>query len=474
MHIRSIRTRLTIWYTCFLTVMLLIVGGAAFELLAYSLTNEMDKALDKVAKVLIQRDQSLSATFVFSDTDQASEIDQAFHRFPVFRHEEHYFLLRDSLGNIDEHRSLPSAEKLPLSKNAYDNAMRGRSSFETVQGLGEYPVRILTMPIMESKRLINLAQVGMSLRRIEETSVRFLLIMAGVLPLGLVLAASGGWLLAHRALKPVDRMTATARRISAEHLSQRVDETGTGDELDNLAKTLNQMLTHLDAAFSQIRRFSADASHELQTPLTILKGELEVVLRSARSPEEYRATIESALEEVDRIAHLVEGLLLLARAEAGVLRMDRQEVDLAQVLEEVYLRLKPLADSHRIELLFGAIEPLHVQGDRECLQRMIYNLVDNAIKYTGAEGRVTISLQQDSGSASILVSDTGSGIPIEEQKHIFQAFYRTSEAGAQAERGTGLGLSIAQSITCAHGGTIQVESAPGRGSLFRASIPIVS
>ena len=154
--------------------------------------------------------------------------------------------------------------------------------------------------------------------------------------------------------------------------------------------------------------------------------------------------------------------------------MDRQEVDLGQVLEEVYHRLKPLADSHGIELRFGEIEPLHVQGDRECLQSMISNLVDNAIKYTGAEGRVTIGLQHDSRWASILVSDTGSGIPIEEQKHIFQAFYRSSEACALAERGTGLGLSIAQSITLAHGGTIQVESAPGKGSLFRVSIPIVS
>ncbi len=471
MYIRSIRTRITIWYTCLLTVILLIVGGAAFELLSYSLTNEMDKVLDKVAKVLIQRDQSELAA---SNTDQVTEIDQAIHHFPVFRHEDHYFHMRDSFGDIDEHRSLPSAEKLPLSKEAYDNAMRGRSSFETVEGLGEYPVRILTMPIMESNRMVNLVQVGMSLRRIDETRVRFLLIMAVVLPLGLVLAASGGWLLAHRALRPVDRMTDTARRISAEHLSQRVDETGTGDELDNLAKTLNQMLTHLDAAFSQIRRFSADASHELQTPLTILKGELEVVLRSTRTPEEYRATIESALEEVDRIARLVEGLLLLARAEAGVLKMDRQEVDLTQVLEEVYHRFKPLADAHGIELRFGAIEPFHIRGDREGLQSMISNLVDNAIKYTGAEGRVTISLQYDSRWASILVSDTGNGIPIEEQKHIFQAFYRTSEARALAEQGTGLGLSIAQSITLAHGGTIQVESVPGQGSLFRVSIPIVS
>jgi len=468
LYIKSIRTRLTIWYTCLLTVTLLIVGGAAFVLLSYSLSHEMDSALDSVARALMERDQSRAATF------PPSEIDQAFRRFFGFSPWDHYFQMRDPSGNRDEHRSLLSTGKLPLSGTALNNAMRGLSTFETVEGLGEYPVRILTMPVMESNRVINMIQVGMSLKSIDETYLRFLLTMAGVLPLGLALAASGGWLLAHRALKPVDRMTAAARRISAEHLSQRVEETGTGDELDNLAITLNQMLTRLDDAFSQVRRFSADASHELQTPLTILKGELEVVLRSKRTAEEYRETLESALEEVDRTAHLVEGLLLLARAEAGVLRMDRQEVDLGQVLEEVYLRLKPLADSRGIELRLGAIEPLSVEGDRERLERMTSNLVDNAIKYTGAEGRVTLGLQHDGKCASILVSDTGRGIAVEEQKQIFQDFYRTSEARSLAERGTGLGLSIAQSIAAAHGGTIEVESAPGRGSSFRVTIPITS
>jgi len=468
LYIKSIRTRLTIWYTCLLTVTLLIVGGAAFVLLSYSLSHEMDNALDSVARALMERDQSRAATF------PPSEIDLAFRRFFGFSPWDHYFQMRDPSGNRDEHRSLPSTAKLPLSSTALNNAMRGLSTFETVEGLGEYPVRLLTMPVMESNRVINMIQVGMSLKSIDETYVRFLLIMAGTLPLGLLLAASGGWLLAHRALKPVDRMTAAARRISAEHLSQRVEETGTGDELDNLAKTLNQMLTRLDDAFSQIRRFSADASHELQTPLTILKGELEVVLRSKRTAEEYRATLESALEEVDRTANLVEGLLLLARAEAGVLRMDRQEVDLGQMLEEVYIRLKPLADSRSIELQLGAIEPLSIQGDRERLERMTSNLVDNAIKYTGAEGRVTLGLEHDSRCASILVSDTGKGISVEDQKHIFQAFYRTSEARSLAERGTGLGLSIAQSIAAAHGGTIKVESAPGRGSSFKVLIPITS
>jgi heavy metal sensor kinase len=269
-------------------------------------------------------------------------------------------------------------------------------------------------------------------------------------------------------------MSAAARRISAEDLSQRVNETGTGDELDNLAKTLNRMLDRLDVAFSQVRRFSADASHELQTPLTILKGEMELALRSERTPEEYRATLESALEEVDRIAHLVEGLLLLARAEAGVLRMDRREVDLLQMLEEVYLRLRPLADSHCVELRLGSMEPLRIQGDGERLQAMIFNLVDNAIKYTGAKGRVTLELRREREYASILVSDTGIGIPIEEQGNIFQAFYRASEARGLSERGTGLGLPIAQSIASAHGGNISVESAPGQGSSFKAMLPITS
>jgi heavy metal sensor kinase len=466
MYIRSIRTRLTIWYTGLLTVTLLIVGGAAFALLSFNLSNEMDKALESVARAMIQQDKSRSAALL------PSEIDQAFRRFFGFLPWDRYFQMRDPAGNRDERKSLPSTGKLPLSRKALDSAMRGVSSFETVEGLGEHPVRILTMPVMDSDRVVNLIQVGMSLQSIDETRLRFLLIMAGVLPLGLVLAASGGWLLANRALKPVDRMTAAARRISAEHLNQRVEEPATGDELDNLAKTLNQMLTRLDSAFSQIRRFSADASHELQTPLTILKGELEVALRSTRTEDEYRACIESALEEVDKIARLVEGLLLLARAEAGVLRMDRQKLDMGQVLEEVYLRLKPLADIRAVEFRLGSIEPIEIRGDKDLLHRMMSNLVDNALKYTAAEGRVTLELRRDENFAFILVSDTGIGVPEEERKQIFQAFYRTSQAHCLAEQGTGLGLAISQSIAAAHGGTINVESAPGGGSIFSVRLPI--
>jgi signal transduction histidine kinase len=173
----------------------------------------------------------------------------------------------------------------------------------------------------------------------------FSLVMATVPPLPF---AGWGWILAQRALRPVDRMTEAARRISAEHLNERLETTGSDDELDRLAATLNEMLGRLDAAFRQVRQFSADASHELQTPLTILKGELEVALRAPRSPDEYHRVLVSALEESERIARLVEGLLLLSRADAGVLRMDRQPVDLAKLMAEVSEYMRVLAEAHGV------------------------------------------------------------------------------------------------------------------------------
>jgi heavy metal sensor kinase len=448
-----------------LTLTLLIVGGTAYGLLYYSLSHEMDTSLKSVAGALVEQARGNSSTF------PQSEIDQLFRRFFGFSPWDRYFQMRDPTGNRQESQSSPS-QKLPLSREAFENALRGLPSFETVEGLDDYPVRVLTMPLVEGNRVVRIVQVGMSLKSIRETHLRFLLIMAGVLPFGLLLAGTGGWLLAHRALKPVGRMTEAARRISFEKLDQRLEETGTGDELDNLAKTLNQMLTRLDDAFRQVRRFSADVSHELQTPLTILKGELEVALRSARTPEEYQETMASALEEIDRIARLVEGLLLLARAEAGVLRMDHREVNLEDVLERTHQILKPLAESRDVELRLGPTEPLFISGDRERLQRMISNLVDNAIKYTRSGGVVTLALERDGTNASITVSDTGIGIPAEEREQIFRAFYRSPEASSLAQSGTGLGLSIARSIAAAHSGTIHVESNPEKGSTFRVSLPI--
>ena len=319
-----------------------------------------------------------------------------------------------------------------------------------------------------------MVQVGMSLKNMHETRRSFLIITLVTLPIALLLAGGGGWLLARRALKPVDNMTEAADRISAEALSDRLEETGAGDELDHLAKTLNSMLSRLDSAFSQIRRFSADASHELQTPLTILKGELEVALRSERTPEEYRRILNSALEEIDRIAHLVEGLLLLSRADAGVLRMDRKPVDLSQLVKDIHDRAKILADTRGVILRLDQVEPASMPGDYERLGRLLLNLVENGIKYTRTGGQVALSLKKEQKEVLIKITDTGIGIPPDEQAQIFQPFYRTNEARAQGQGGVGLGLSIAGSIAEAHGGRIEVESTPGQRTVFTVFLPIPS
>jgi heavy metal sensor kinase len=465
MRVRSIRARLTLWYTAVVTVTLLLLGGTAYGLLVYSLGHELDVSLQGVAQAMSQQYRSGAAGFI------PSEIDELFRRFFGFSPWERYFDFLDPSGRPDPRRPFTQPGRLPLSTEALRNASRGLATFETVEGLGQYPVRVLTMPVVEGGRVVHLVQVGMSLGSIYLTRTRFLLVMAVVVPMGLLLAAGGGSLLARRALGPVERMREAAHRISAEHLAERLRETGAGDELDRLARTLNQMLGRLDEAFNQVRRFSADASHELQTPLTILRGELEVALRAPRSSEEYRQVLWSALEEIDRIASLTDGLLLLARADAGVLRMDRHPLDLADLVADVYGRVKVLADSRSIHLALGRVEPVPIRGDYDRLNRLLLNLLDNGIKYTDPGGRVTLSLEGEGEWATLRVSDTGIGLSPKEGERIFQRFYRTAEAHSRGEGGHGLGLAIARSIAEAHGGKIQVHSAPGQGSTFTVLLP---
>lgn len=468
MRMRSLRTCLTVWYTGLLTVSLLVLGGVAYVLLVYSLARDVDVALQGVARVLAdQAKQKVSRSF-------PADIDAVFRQFFGTSPWDRYVEMRDPFGRRDPRWQSQSPSKLPLGPKARQNAEVGLPTFETIDHMDRYPVRLLTKPVIKGGRVISLVQVGMSLESLYVSRRRFVLIMVIVLPLGLLLAGSGGWLLARRALAPVDGMTEAARRISAEHLAERLETTGAGDELDRLATTLNAMLGRLDDAFRQIRQFSADASHELQTPLTILKGELEVALRTPRSPEMYQRHLRSALEEVDRIAGLVDGLLLLARADAGVLRMDRRPLDLAQVVREVYEQAKVLAESQSVGLGLGAVDSVVVLGDHDRLRRLILNLVDNGIKYTPAGGRVTMALQRRETWASLEVSDTGIGIPLKEQAQVFQPFYRSAKAREQCRVGSGLGLCIAQSIAEAHGGRIRVDSTLEQGSTFTVLLPLDS
>ncbi len=293
MRIRSIRTRLTLWYTSLLAITFVILGVAAYLLVSYTLHKEADSALRSVAVTLAEKNPAAGPQLFPPD------VDEIFRRFFGSLPMGPYFDWIDPRENFK--RRLNEANAPPFTEEAKNNAFRGVATFETIKGSDRYPVRVLTWPVVKSGTVIGVVRVGMSQVNLHKTMSLFLLIMATLFPFALALAGGGGWFLARHALRPVDRMTQTARRIGAGQLHARLSVSGANDELDRLAETLNEMLARLETAFLEMRQFTADASHELQTPLTILRGEMEVALLSIRNPEEYMEVMRSALEEVERI-----------------------------------------------------------------------------------------------------------------------------------------------------------------------------
>jgi signal transduction histidine kinase len=487
----SIRARLTLWYTGILAATLVLLGGASYGLLMRGLWQDVDATLEGVAKTVVRATDRPRADLLPPD------LDEVLRRFfgPGFTDRFYQFL--DPHGRLDPRWPRLGGEPLHISPKALKNAAEGYATFETLPGTGQFPVRVLTFPLMQQGQMVNVLQVGMSLEGLYMARQHFLWTLAALFPLGLVLAGTGGWLLARRALRPVDRMTTTARRIEAEHLAQRLEGAEVDDELGRLARTLNEMLARLEAAFAQVRRFSADASHELKTPLTVLRGEIEVALRSPRDPVEYQRVLGSILEEVESMARLVDDLLLLSRADAGALRWDMTPVELDRLVEEVAKEGGILGRGKQVQVKIQGLEPLIVQGDGQRLKQLLRNLVDNGVKYTPPGGRVALSLRRvewsnrrmvDSakpvdqltsrpiGSAAewaeIIVRDTGIGIPLEALSRIFERFYRVDPARSRETGGAGLGLCIAKTIAEAHGGTIEVQSPPGAGSTFTVRLPL--
>jgi len=469
MRVRSIRIKLTLWYTGLLTLTCLLLGGLSYGLLTYSLSRDIDYALRGIADVLE------TTVKPRNDTMHPAEIDDMFRQFFGFSPLERRIDFFNLTGRRQpEQNRQASGLEIPLSNSALEAAAGGQRVFETIRGENRPPMRVMTTPVIDDGRVVNVVRVAMSLENMQETKRRFLVIVAGLLPVMLLLSGGGGWLLAGRVLRPIDTMTRSANKISAEHLNQRLTVSGNGDELDRLARTINAMLDRIDDSVQEMRRFSTDASHELQTPLTILKGEMEVALLKPRSPATYQQVLHSSLEEIERINRLVEGLLLLARADVGLLKLDLEPVDMAQLCLRLCNQLQPLARENNIALSHGTLAPVLVDGDELQLQRMITNLIDNGIKYTPAGGHVTVSVDKEDGRALIRVQDSGAGVPTEDVREIFNRFYRTAQARRQNSRGSGLGLSIVRSIALAHHGNITVENAADGGSIFFVSIPCIA
>jgi heavy metal sensor kinase len=299
--------------------------------------------------------------------------------------------------------------------------------------------------------------------------------LAGSGSLALAVGLAGGWLISRSIVRPIDRISRTAATISATNLSGRIESAHLDDELVGLAGVLNDMFSRLQEEFSRQTRFTADASHELRTPVALLHSQIELALKRDRTPAEYREALETCLRASGRLRSLLEGLITLARADAGKLTRTLHPVDLVDLVDEVAAQHRGDADRAAIDLstiLPGA--PLAVNGDPVLLARLLANLLTNALRHTPDGGKIEISLTSDRGQAVLSVADTGCGIPDEDLPRIFDRFYRVDKARSRTSGGSGLGLAICKSIVEAHSGTIGCSSKLDEGSTFVVRLPLVT
>ena len=289
------------------------------------------------------------------------------------------------------------------------------------------------------------------------------------IPLMLMVATAFGWFMSGRALRPVNELAETAQKTSASSLHLRIASRGVGDELDSLIDAFNKMMARLEENFDQVKRFSTDASHELRTPITGIRGQLEVALMTAKNVDEYRDAVINALEDVDRLSNIVRALLMLSQAETGQIVIKHEAVELGGIVADLAEQFSIAAADENIKLSCASDPDAFVEGDRTQLERLVTNLLANAVKYTQPGGSVTISVLRHDNGVELVVADSGIGIAPENLPHVFERFYRVNRD--HPERGLGLGLSFVAWIVKAHRGTIDVKSEVGKGTAFHVTLP---
>lgn len=443
----SIRWRLTLWYGAAMTAVLVVFGAAVFVLTARNQSARIDFELDEEMNEIAYEITSITDPETLMRELQAEFGLHVTFDFDVTRRDGRAMFLSNRLGQ----QRLFDGSDWPTQPASDERALAG---------LGEH--RVLRKAI-ESPHGALLLHVAIPLAPLRASQRSLLSTMGLVGPLMLLVATAGGYWLARRTLAPIEWITETAQRITAQRLDQRLDVPPVRDELSRLASTLNEMIDRLHRSFDEMRRFTADAAHELRTPLTLLRTQLEVALRSDRTPEQYREVLASLHEDTLRMCRLASQLLELSREDAGVGAVPFTKVRLDEVLRGALDQIRPAAELKAVRLAAADCPATEVLGDAQRLQRVFVNLLDNAVKHTSPGGRVDVMVTTMSDSVQVGITDTGCGIPADHLPHIFDRFYRVDAARTSPD-GSGLGLAICQSIVHAHNGCIELQSEPGRGT----------
>jgi heavy metal sensor kinase len=452
----SIRLRLTGWYSAVLFLMLVVYATATFLAVRHEFLEQLDGQLHD--------DFETAEDFLSPAADGHIEWSGGRYHDPDDDQDRGSDVWTATGEQV--YRSVASSALPPVALSTSSATAR----YESLVANG-HRWRTLTGTTLVGGRSVVL-RVSRPEERLRTQLSEILVVLVLGLPLVVALAAVGGYLLARRALTPIDHLASEARRITADRLHERLSVPNPHDEIGRLAAVINGTFARLEASFAQLRRFTADASHELRTPLTVIRGIGEMGLNETRTPVEYKEALGSMLEEVDRLTSLVDTLLRLSHGDAGTVRLSREPFDFGQLTRDVVGSLGILAEERNQRVTLDVADGVVVTADRLVLREAITNIVDNAFKYGPQESTIDIRGRADGNHAVLTVADEGPGIAAEHRERIFDRFFRIDEARSRDCGGTGLGLAIAKWAVEVNGGRISVEDGTKLGSVFRIEIPI--
>lgn len=462
----GIGTRLTIWGAGITTLLIALVGALLYAGTFYSMRSQVDAFLEgEIHEFMLTvhehpMDDALLEEYFRKELGVRTRNDLGFRLID----ENGRVLVSSSMSDLFRDLWRPPADWYRASAQV---------RCDTLQPSGApYGHRVCSLRTETADGRTCTAQSSYSLDQMTQSLARIRSIALTILVVTPFVAVGVGGGLARRSLRPVRGIIRAAQDVGAHDLRSRVPLSGTGDEMDQLAATLNGMLERIEEKVGEMKRFTADAAHELRTPLTALRGSAELALLRQRSPEELRQTIEESLVQYERLQRIADDLLLLARIDAREAVFKRERVSLDTIVEDVRDLYAPMAEDKGLSLEVERVNGIVISGDGGRLRQALGNLVDNAIKYTPPPGRVMVSVGPSNGAACIRVTDTGIGIPEDDLPKVFDRFYRADPArSASSVPGAGLGLSICRSIIEAHNGTIRIESVPGTGTIVSACLP---
>jgi heavy metal sensor kinase len=459
----SIGLRLTLWYLAIFALAQFIFGAGMWVILRHQLYDLVDDGLeaqvDDLKNFLEAHKKDASIAKLQEEANETYSVE----------HPGDYLEIRSENGEVIYRSAFLQTHVLTVAPPP-----PGSEAIFRNRKFDHRPFRFMLQRLSAGNHVFSVA-MGTTTDDVSETLSVFRFYLLLFAPLLLLIAAGGGYWLSRRALAPMDALVRTARDISGANLGSRLQKLATGDELQRLSDTLNEMLARIETAFLRVTEFTADASHELRTPVALIRTEAELALRRSRGEAEYKESLRHILLEAERTTALIEQLLAMARADSGRETLHMQLVDVRETLRSVVEGWKQVATIRDLQFSTSiADQDSFVMGDETVLRRLIDILLDNAFKYTPSPGSVHLALEHGSEGLAITVQDSGPGIDAQEQGKIFERFYRVDKARSREQGGAGLGLSIAQWIAIQHRGSIMVQSQPGRGTIFRVNLPTIA